>query len=132
MNAIPGFHRTGASIQRSGRLAYPALELQRKVNYAPILTARGCPFSCAYCASRFLTPERMRRSAESVLDEISLRHKDQDVRDFAWHDDAFLSDSENHAAPILEGIIRSGYRLRFHPQRPSYSGDHLGHGPADV
>ena len=93
---------------------HPALELQRKIHYAPILTARGCPFSCAYCASGFLTPRHIRRSAESVLDEIALRHKNQDVLDFALYDDAFLVNSENHAAPILEEIIRSGYRLRFH------------------
>ena len=33
---------------------YPALDLQSHINYVPLLTSRGCPFNCAYCASHFL------------------------------------------------------------------------------
>ncbi|MBC8394067.1 MAG: B12-binding domain-containing radical SAM protein [Deltaproteobacteria bacterium] len=93
---------------------YPALELQGKINYVPLLTSKGCPFACAYCASHILYPERKRRSPESVLEEIRYWHKQHGVIDFAFYDDALLVDPETHAVPLLEEIIRSGLNLRFH------------------
>jgi radical SAM superfamily enzyme YgiQ (UPF0313 family) len=93
---------------------YPAFDLQNRIAYAPLMTSRGCPFSCAYCASRFLSPRRMLRTSESVLEEVLFWHKSHGVIDFALYDDAFLVDAERHAVPILEDIIKSGMRLRFH------------------
>lgn len=93
---------------------YPAFDLQSRILYVPILTSRGCPFSCAYCASRFLNPKRTRRTPESVLEEIRFWHRRYQVVDFVLYDDAFLSEAEVHALPILEGICGSGMRLRFH------------------
>ena len=93
---------------------YPAFDLQNKIAYAPLMTSRGCPFSCAYCASRFLNPNRMLRTPESVLEEVYFWHKSHGVTDFVLYDDAFLVDAESHAIPILEGIVKSGMPLRFH------------------
>ena len=93
---------------------YPAFDLQRKITYVPILTSRGCPFSCAYCASHFLNPKRMLRSPELVVEEIRHWHEKYGVRDFVFYDDALLVDAERHAIPILEGINRAGFKLRFH------------------
>ena len=93
---------------------YPALDLQNYFNYAPLLTTRGCPFNCAYCASRFLEPKRMLRSCESVLEEIQYWHGKYNLIDFVLYDDAFLVNAERHAIPILEGICSAGLKLRFH------------------
>ncbi len=93
---------------------YPALDLQTRINYAPLLTSRGCPFKCAYCASHLLEPRRMLRSAQSVVEEIGYWHKDYGVMDFILYDDAFLVDAENHAMPILEKIINTNLPVRFH------------------
>jgi len=93
---------------------YPAFDLQRKIPYVPLLTSKGCPFSCKYCASHFLNPERMVRSPESVVEEIKYWHEKYDVEDFVFYDDALLVDAEKHAAPIFEGIINSGLNIRFH------------------
>jgi len=92
----------------------PAYDLQTKVDYIPILTSRGCPFSCAYCASSLLMPKRMRRSAHGVIEEIRFWHSKYRVRDFVLYDDAFLVDSQRHAAPFLESIIQTGIKIRFH------------------
>lgn len=92
----------------------PALDLQHRINYAPLLTARGCPFDCAYCASRFLVPEPARKSPQKLMEEIRHWHVDHRVVDFALYDDAFLVDADSHALPILEAVIRSGLDLRFH------------------
>jgi radical SAM superfamily enzyme YgiQ (UPF0313 family) len=93
---------------------YPALDLQTRINYAPLLTSRGCPFNCAYCASHLLDPRRMLRSAESVVEEIHFWHRDYGIMDFVLYDDAFLVGAHNHAIPMLERIIHANLPIRFH------------------
>ena len=93
---------------------YPAFDLQATINYIPLLTGRGCPFDCAYCASRFLEPRRLMRSPESVIEEIKYWHRSHRISDFVLYDDAFLVDAKRHAIPILEGISSSGLNIRFH------------------
>ena len=43
-------------------LPRPALDLEHHLAHVPVLTSRGCPFQCAYCASHRLQPRMMRRS----------------------------------------------------------------------
>ncbi|MFZ0728278.1 MAG: radical SAM protein [Desulfobacterales bacterium] len=94
---------------------HPAHDLQHLIGYIPLLTARGCPFACPYCAAKKLNPRRMARCPELVVDEICRWHRDFGVRDFVFYDDALLMQAEHHAAPIFEGVIRrGGAKLRFH------------------
>ncbi len=93
---------------------YPAFDMQRKIAYIPLLTSKGCPFTCAYCASHFLNPKRMVRNPKSVVEEIEYWNEKFDVKDFVFYDDAFLVDAKKHAIPILEGIIEKGIDVRFH------------------
>jgi len=93
---------------------YPAFELQRKTTYVPLLTSRGCPFACKYCASYFLNSKRMLRHPEAVVEEIRYWHAKFSVRDFVFYDDALLVDAEKHAAPMFEGIIDAGIDVCFH------------------
>ncbi len=93
---------------------YPALDLQTMINYVPLLTSRGCPFQCAYCASHLLEPKRLLRSPVAVIEEIRYWKKTYGLNDFILYDDAFLIDSDRHAIPLLEGILRTGIKVRFH------------------
>lgn len=92
----------------------PAFDLQHRITYIPLLTAIGCPYQCAYCASKVLNSEYRRRSAQSVVDEIKFWHQQHGIIDFVFYDDALLLDAENHALLIFEGIIRSGINIRLH------------------
>jgi radical SAM superfamily enzyme YgiQ (UPF0313 family) len=109
MSAEPGF-----DLNDFDTFPYPAFDLQRKINYIPILTSRGCPFSCAYCASHFLNPGRMHRSPKSVLEEIRYWHDRYGVVDFVFYDDALLVEAEDYAIPLFEKILHSGINVRFH------------------
>ncbi|MCP4119774.1 MAG: radical SAM protein [Desulfobacteraceae bacterium] len=93
---------------------YPALDLVSHLCYAPILTSRGCPFSCEYCASSFLEPGFRRRSPESVFREICHWHREKGIRNFAFYDDALLIHGERYAIPLFEAIIDAGLDLDFH------------------
>jgi radical SAM superfamily enzyme YgiQ (UPF0313 family) len=100
--------------QKLDTYPYPALDLQNRINYVPLLTSRGCPFKCTYCASHFLNPRRMQRSHDSVLEEIKFWYQSYQVKDFVLYDDAFLTNAEQHAIPLLEKIIQADIRPRFH------------------
>jgi len=93
---------------------YPAFDLQTRIGYIPMLTSRGCPFRCAYCASHILDPERMVRDPRHVMEEIRYWHTAAGVRDFVFYDDALLVNAPELALPLFEEIVRSGLPLRFH------------------
>jgi len=93
---------------------FPAFDLQRKIGYIPLLTSRGCPYSCEYCASHRLSPIRLERSAESVVEEIRYWQSTFAVSDFALYDDAFLVNSDRHALPLLEKLAGTELSIRIH------------------
>ena len=93
---------------------YPAYDLQSKITYVPLITSRGCPFSCAYCATAFLNPIRSQRDPESILEEIGYWHRDYGVEDYIFYDDALLVDADNHAIPLFEKILNAGLKVHFH------------------
>ncbi|MFP4649690.1 MAG: B12-binding domain-containing radical SAM protein [Desulfobacterales bacterium] len=94
--------------------AYPALDLQNKIPYVPVLTSKGCPFSCDYCASGLLQPEARRRDPEKVFEEIRFWHSSFGVRDFVFYDDALLLDAKNHADVVFCMLRDSGMDIRLH------------------
>jgi radical SAM superfamily enzyme YgiQ (UPF0313 family) len=61
-----------------------------------------------------LEPKRLLRSPEAVIEEIRYWEKAYGLKDFILYDDAFLVDTDRHAIPILEGILRTGIKVRFH------------------
>lgn len=93
---------------------FPALDLVRKMTYAPIMTSRGCPFSCDYCASSFLEPKLRQRSPDHVFKEIQHWHQSYGIQNFAFYDDALLVEGKAHAFLLFERIIASGMDLKFH------------------
>jgi len=93
---------------------YPAFDLQRKITYVPLLSAKGCPYDCAYCASSILQPRRILRDPLAIVDEIQYWHRARGVREFVFYDDALLVNANRHALPMLEQIIRAGLNVRFH------------------
>ncbi len=95
-------------------LAYPAFDMQHRIACVPLLTSRGCPFSCDYCASGLLEPMMRRRDPRAVFEEISYWHNFYGVRDFAFYDDALLVDAENHADVLFSMIRDSDLDVRLH------------------
>ncbi|NLD36175.1 MAG: radical SAM protein [Desulfatiglans sp.] len=93
---------------------YPAFDTYNKIDYVTIQTSTGCPYSCKYCASRFLYPVFKRRDPDDVISEIIHWHTKYDVTDFAFYDDALLVDSDRHIVPILEKLRSNNISVRFH------------------
>lgn len=92
----------------------PALDLMRRVRFLPVLTSRGCPFRCAYCASRRMVSKFERRDPGQVVAEIEEARLRYGVKDIALYDDAFLLDSEHHALQILDAAAERLAGVRWH------------------
>lgn len=95
-------------------LPYPALDLLQHLSYIPILTSRGCPLDCDYCASRLLQPNYRRRRPAAVVSELLHWQEHLGLNDVAFYDDALLLDAPNHLLPILEELAVQGRAFRFH------------------
>jgi len=93
---------------------FPAHDLNRQRDYVAILTSRGCPMKCTYCAVRFLNPGFRQRRVKNVLDELEWVYHELGVRNFAFYDDALLLNANNHIHKILDGIIQRRLRCYFH------------------
>jgi len=92
----------------------PCLDLMRSVRFLPLLTSRGCPFNCAYCASRKISPSFVKRDPAAVIQEIEAAAIRYGVQDIALYDDAFLVDPTGHALPILEAAAERVPGMRWH------------------
>ena len=92
----------------------PAFDLQNVINFVPLLTIRGCPYRCAYCAGHRLFKGLQRRQPEAVLEEMIYWHRKFGVSDFVFYDDALLVDADQHVTPLLEGVLAAGHPFRFH------------------
>jgi len=93
---------------------YPAFDLLASLDQVPIMTSRGCPFRCTYCASHILNDGFRVRDPISVVDEITFWHNNHGVTNFAIYDDAFLVDAEHRAIPMMKEIIRRDLQVNFH------------------
>jgi radical SAM superfamily enzyme YgiQ (UPF0313 family) len=91
-----------------------ALDLLRKVRFLPLLTTRGCPFACSYCASRKLWPDFVRRPHGLLAKEIEAAVLRYGISDIALYDDAFLVHPTEHAIPLLKDVADRVPGLRWH------------------
>lgn len=87
------------------RLPFPARDLlpnekysapfARRVPFGLILTARGCPFKCVYCATRGYYGRTWRpRSVESVIEELKEMVEKHGLKDIGFWDDTFTINRE--------------------------------------
>jgi hypothetical protein len=90
----------------------PAFGLYPRLDYYCVLTSRGCPFHCTYCASSLLNPRFIRRDPICVVNDIC-NWADRGVEDIAFYDDALLADRAFTIALLL-GLEERVGTMRFH------------------
>ena len=97
-----------------GALPRPAFDLLRDRTWLPVLTSRGCPRRCSYCASSRLSAGFRQRPVASVLAEIAASRASFGTRHFAFYDDALLAGKRDHAWPLFEGLAAADPGAAFH------------------
>jgi radical SAM superfamily enzyme YgiQ (UPF0313 family) len=106
-------------IKELGSLPLPARNLldhsKYTINgrrYTMLLTSRGCPHSCGFCALSATPCAAFRlRPAKDVLEEIYHCYQHHNIHHFDIEDDNFTADHD-HASKIMHGITTmDGIRL---------------------
>jgi radical SAM superfamily enzyme YgiQ (UPF0313 family) len=78
----------------------------RQMPVAPIITTRGCPYPCTFCAARVISGVPLRaRSIGHVLDEIDLLIRRHGIREIHIEDDNFTA-RRNYVLEFCEGVSR--------------------------
>lgn len=78
---------------------------------APIISSRGCPFDCSFCASPYLWEKKIRfRSPENVVDEIAYLKDCFGVKEIHFEDDNLTLNRE-HAEKICQLLLKRKIKI---------------------
>jgi anaerobic magnesium-protoporphyrin IX monomethyl ester cyclase len=81
-------------------------------NSATMMTSRGCPFRCRFCASPELHKRKVRyRSIEHIRKEIELLQKEYNVTEIRFQDDCFTLNRQ-HLKGLADIIIQAQIKYR--------------------
>ena len=101
-------------------LPFPAWELMHPISYpkaphgaffkqypvAPIITSRGCPYPCTFCAAGSLSGKNVRyRSLDNVVEEIKLLRNKYEIKEVHIEDDNF-SMKKDRVIEFSERVLR--------------------------
>lgn len=95
-------------------LPWPAVHLLRDQSTLPLMSSRGCPLSCSYCAAPLLYERFEQRDVSSVVEHIKRLHRFHHTRNLAFYDDALLVNKKKHILPLLKEITWRKIPVSFH------------------
>lgn len=92
----------------------PALDLYSKLDYLIVMSSRGCPYHCTFCATDQISGGYVQRKPGLVVEEILEGVRKFGVQDVAFYDDALLLNKESRIIPILHALLHGKINLQFH------------------
>jgi radical SAM superfamily enzyme YgiQ (UPF0313 family) len=92
----------------------PAFDLYPRLHYVSIMTSRGCPYRCSYCASSFISGGFERRDPLKVVEEIACWTSRYRVNNIAFYDDALLVNPLESIIKILREVRKRDIQCSFH------------------
>ncbi len=94
-------------------LPFPLYGLYKELQSIALLTSRGCPNRCSFCASRNIVNGYRRRLPENVFDELCW-HRRLNVHNIAFFDDALLHQPNLLIKPLLRKVVEHKMNVNFH------------------
>lgn len=92
--------------------AYDLLPMDKYKRYN-IITSRGCPYQCTYCASNIIFNKKVRyRKPEKVVEEITYLIKKFGSKQIWFSDDTFTSNIR-YTEKLLKCITTSGLSIKW-------------------
>ncbi len=76
----------------------------------PMMSARGCSFKCTFCYR--MDPGYRKRSAELLLDEVEMLHKDYGITYIAFEDDLLMS-SVVHTEEVCKEFLKRNLPVKW-------------------
>ncbi len=96
-------------------LPMPDRRLMRVRPHSNMLTSRGCPYTCSFCASTRFWPNIRYFSPQAMIEEIKHLRDEYGVRYITFHDDLFIANVKRlealHELVLREGLPASGFRF---------------------
>jgi len=114
ISQVVGFDGQGSATLCERRPICPDYSLINHFGAAALLTGRGCPYRCSYCASHLIEPQLFRYEPTELAGVIKTLCQRDGIRDIALYDDALLFDAERHLLPMLADLAGRGVAVRFH------------------
>lgn len=114
LNLTPDNNSTADIFPALDDLPFPAYDLYPQLQSAAMMTSRGCPLRCTFCASNLVSGKYRWRAIDSVLAELDWLHHGLGVNEFAFYDDALLTNRDQHFLPLCEKMIQQQIRATFH------------------
>jgi len=104
--------RTGPG--RSQYASPPCLHLAPMAKYKRynIISSRGCPYVCTYCASKVIATRLRYRSPVNVVDEIEHLLTTYGQKHFWFSDDTFTANIK-HSMDLMDEIIRRNLSITW-------------------
>jgi radical SAM superfamily enzyme YgiQ (UPF0313 family) len=104
-------------------IPYPAFDLMKDRQSISLLTTRGCPYQCTYCASSVLNGSFRKRDVVEVLDEIVYWTGRYPVKNISFCDDSLADSTHARFVCLLKGIIERNIQCNFHTPNGLHVGE---------
>jgi radical SAM superfamily enzyme YgiQ (UPF0313 family) len=103
--------------------SYPAFDLIPNRRYLCVMTSRGCPFNCSFCAQKHIATNFSQRNPIKVVEEIVYHYKKYKMKDFAFYDDALFINKDKHIKVILRKLIEAKIPIQLHTPNGLFARD---------
>jgi radical SAM superfamily enzyme YgiQ (UPF0313 family) len=105
----------GKKAKSLDELPMPDRSMMRVRPHSNMLTSRGCPYNCTFCASTRFWPNIRYFSPEYMIEEVKQLRADYGVRYITFHDDLFIANVKRlegfHELVLREGLPKKGFRF---------------------
>jgi radical SAM superfamily enzyme YgiQ (UPF0313 family) len=105
----------GKSSRSLDELPMPERTMMRVRPHSNMLTSRGCPYNCTFCASTRFWPNIRYFSPEYMIEEVKHLRDTYGVRYITFHDDLFIANVKRlegfHELVLREGLPKQGFRF---------------------
>jgi len=109
-------------VNKLPKLAYHLLDIDKYINREvlsrpfrgiDILTSRGCPYRCTFCANTILLEQKWRpRALTTVFEEMDELITKYDLN-FIWLIDDYFFGSRRRAQAVAQHIVDKGYNISW-------------------
>jgi anaerobic magnesium-protoporphyrin IX monomethyl ester cyclase len=88
-------------------------EKLNKNDFGRMITSRGCPYQCTFCASKKIWSLKVRyRSPENVFEEIKEKKRKYNIDMFHFNDDSFTI-RKDAVMKFCDMLIKSNFKLEW-------------------
>ena len=103
-------------------IPFPAVEFLSSRDSLPLMTSRGCPYRCTYCASDILNKKFLQRRPEKIMEEIHYMHDIYGTKHFVIFDDALLINKHKRFLKVFREV-KDTLKVNFHTPNGLHVGE---------